>query len=394
MNKKRLAILGSTGSIGQQTLDSLPDLPAYKVCALAARSSGDALVAQAKQHHPAFVAATAPSDADALKAALPEGTTLLVGEEAMCDLIRETHPDVVVCAVVGAAGVKSTITALQEGCCVALANKEALVCAGEIVTALAAEKSLPLLPVDSEHSGLLQCMLAGRRDEIRHVTITASGGSLRDLSDADAENASVDDVLNHPTWEMGPKITVDSATMINKALEVIEAHWLFGLEADDIDVVIHPQSIVHAMVEFHDGSVIAQLARPDMKLPIAYALAYPDRPARDVAPLDLPSLATLDFQAVTGRSLRPIALAKRVIREGGAAGAVLNAANEVAVEAFLSQREGDKTTAIRFGQIVPLVEDALDAWLSLPESHQPVTLDHLLNADAWARQFVAHAIRP
>jgi len=250
-----------------------------------------------------------------------------------------------------------------------------------VVMPAARDAGVTVLPVDSEHSGIFQCMLAGKSSEIRKVIITSSGGSLRDWDDESAAKASVEEALKHPTWQMGRKITIDSATLINKTLEVIEAHWLFDLPADKLEVVIHPQSIIHALVEFCDGSTIAQLARPDMKLPIAYALNYPDRPARDVAPLNLGMLKNLEFRPVEGRFRKAIELAWRVIEDGACTGAVLNAANETAVEAFLAGK-------IKFGQIVPSIEAALDCWEHEGDTRNAKpSLDDILAADAWARKY-------
>jgi 1-deoxy-D-xylulose-5-phosphate reductoisomerase len=236
--------------------------------------------------------------------------------------------------------------------------------------------------VDSEHSAIFQCLTAGRRDEVRRVVITASGGALREWDGEAAAEATVEQALDHPTWSMGRKITIDSATLINKAMEVVEAHWLFGLPAERIEVVLHPESIVHSYVEFRDGSVIAQMGRPDMTTPIAYALNWPDRRERNAAALDLPSLGSLSFARPDGRFARAIELGFEVIRRGGASGAVLNAANEAAVAAFCGG-------AIRFGDIVPLVEQTLRA----AEPIERVTLDALLEADAWARREVAGRLK-
>jgi 1-deoxy-D-xylulose-5-phosphate reductoisomerase len=240
---------------------------------------------------------------------------------------------------------------------------------------------VPVLPVDSEHSAIFQCLAAGRREEVRRVVLTASGGALRDWAEPAAEDASVRQALNHPTWKMGDKITIDSATLLNKALEVVEAHWLFGLSADQIEVVLHPQSIVHSCVEFRDGSVIAQLSRPDMALPIAYALSYPGRTARNVPPLDLARAGPLSFRPLGGRFARAVELGFEAIRRGGTAGAVLNGANEAAAEAFLQGQ-------IKFGRIVPLVEDILR---SSPRA-EAASLADLLAADAWARHQVAQKV--
>ncbi|MBS3820307.1 MAG: 1-deoxy-D-xylulose-5-phosphate reductoisomerase [Planctomycetes bacterium] len=385
----RIAILGSTGSIGRQALAVIEARDDLTVCALGARDSWQLLGEQAVAHRPQAVAIAEPHRDD-LAEALPPGTKIVCGEDAMSELIAATEPDVVLTAVVGAVGLSATLTAIEHGCTLALANKETLVCAGSIVIPAARAAGVVVLPVDSEHSGLLQCMASGRREEIRRAIITSSGGALRDLDDQAAAEATVEQALAHPNWAMGPKITIDSATLMNKALEVIEAHWLFDLPAEQIDVVIHPQSIVHAMVEFQDGSTMAQLARPDMRGPIAYALQYPHRPAVEGDPLDLAGIGELTFRPAEGRFARPVELAARAIRDGGAAGAVLNAANEAAVEAFLGGR-------IRFGRIVELVEAALHRWDATTARKKPtgsenppaddrVTLEALLDADAWARE--------
>lgn len=299
----------------------------------------------------------------------------------MCELVEKASPDVLLSGVVGSAGLAPTLKAIECGSTLAIANKETLVMAGAIVMPAAAKAGLDILPVDSEHSAIFQCLQAGRREEVSRVVITASGGALRDWPGERVASASVDDALNHPTWQMGRKITIDSATLINKALEIVEAHWLFDLSADQIKVVVHPQSIVHSYVEFCDGSVIAQMGQPDMMLPIAYALGYPDRIERKAGPLDLPAIGMLTFSQCEGRFARAVELGYQAIRRGGLAGAVLNSANEAAVQAFLEGR-------ISFGQIVPMVEEILNR---TPQADE-VTLDALLKADRWAREQVAALI--
>ena len=380
---KRVAILGSTGSIGQQALELLDEPPALQPCGLGAGNNWERLCEQVRRYHPQAVAIASVESARKIAPHLPDDVELLSGPDAMCELVRRTRPDIVLSAVVGAAGLSPTLAAIETGATLALANKETLVCAGEIVMPAARDAGVPVLPVDSEHSGIFQCMRSGLRKDVRRVIITSSGGSLRDLDDSAAAEATVEQALAHPTWQMGPKITIDSATLMNKALEVIEAHWLFDLAAEQIEVVIHPQSIVHAMVEFCDGSVIAQLANPDMKGPIAYALHYPDRPQRELASLDFNSVSNLEFRPVTGRFTRALELAYEVIRRGGASGAVMNAANEAAVDAFLTGR-------IPFGRIVPLVEQVLGKWTDSADT--TITLNALMEADNWARQQIASAL--
>ncbi len=391
---KRVAILGSTGSIGRQAVELLDGPPALRCCGLGAGNNWELLCEQVRQCHPEAVAIANVESARKLAPQLPDGVELLSGSDAMCELVRRTRPDIVLIAVVGAGGLGPTLAAIETGATLALANKEALVCAGQIVMPAARAAAVDVLPVDSEHSGIFQCMQTGRRKDVRRVILTSSGGSLRDMDDRAAAEATMEQVLNHPVWRMGPKITVDSATLMNKALEVIEAHWLFDLSPDQIEVVIHPQSIVHAMVEFCDGSIIAQLANPDMKGPIAYALHYPNRPQRETAWLDFSTISKLEFRPVIGRFARALELAYEVIRRGGASGAVLNAANEAAVEAFLAGK-------IPFGLIVPIVEQVLEDWGDSQDfsrdasdsADKTVTLNTLLGADAWARQQVA-AVAP
>jgi len=381
VNPKRVAILGSTGSIGRQTLEVIAGDDSLHACALAAGSNWQLLAQQARRFRPEVVAINDLDAAGPLRADLPGGVVLLSGPEAMSELVRLAKPDLLLSGVVGAAGLAPTLAAIECRANLAIANKETLVMAGAILMPAARAAGLHVLPVDSEHSAIFQCLLAGKRNEVRRVVITASGGALRDLDGPASEEATVEEALNHPTWRMGRKITIDSATMINKALEIVEAHWLFDLPAEQIEVVLHPESIVHSYVEFCDGSVIAQMARPDMAMPIAYAMSYPDRPRRPVAPLDLPGLGKLSFAALEGRFARAVALGYQAIRQGGLSGAVLNGANEAAVEAFLGG-------GIRFGQIVPLVEEVLHR----TPTARPMTCQALLDADAWARRQVAEAL--
>ncbi len=378
---KRLAILGSTGSIGRQALDVVADAGDLEVCALAAGGNWQLLGEQARRFGVPLLALADGDAAEALRGALPPGTELLSGAGAMTELVRRARPDVLLTGVVGSAGLEPTLAGIECGADLAIANKETLVVAGSVVINAARDAGVNVLPVDSEHSALAQCLRAGRREEVCRVVITSSGGALRDRSDEEAAEATADDALNHPTWAMGPKITVDSATLMNKALEVIEAHWLFDLPAERIEVVIHPESIVHAMVEFCDGSCIAQLARPDMTGPIAYALGHPCRPQREIAPLALASLGSLTFRPLHGRFARAVDLGYEVIRRGGNAGALVNGANEAAVEAFLAGR-------ISFGQIVPMVETILNRGAAADEG----SLSELIAADARAREQLRTAI--
>lgn len=381
MRPRRVTILGSTGSIGRQTLAVIADQRELSACGLSAGRNWRLLAEQATGFRPELVALADPDGAGELRKALGPDIGVLGGPEAMAELVRRTRPDILLSGVVGAAGLHATLAGIECGSALAIANKETLVLAGAIIVPAAREAGVPILPVDSEHSAIFQCLQAGRRQEVRKVVLTASGGALRDWDDHAAAEATVDQALKHPTWSMGPKITIDSATMMNKALEVVEAHWLFDLPTECIEVVMHPQSVVHSYVEYCDGSVIAQLGRPDMTTPIAYALCHPDRPVRDVETLDLPAMGELTFRRLTGRLARAVELGYEAIRRGGLAGAVLNSANEAAVAAFLDRR-------IPLGQVVELVESAMN---HCPPASE-VTLESLLAADSWAREFVAERI--
>jgi len=377
VKRKRIAILGSTGSIGRQALEVIAGRAELSVCALAAGCNWQLLAEQARVFAPQVVAIADEAVAEELKGELPADMRLLAGPSAMTQLVRSARPDILLSAVVGSAGLEPTLAGIECGSTLAIANKETMVMAGEIVMPAARQAGVAVLPIDSEHSAILQCLAAGRRREVRRVVITASGGALRDWDAERVAEATVADALNHPTWSMGRKITIDSATLMNKALEVVEAHWLFDLAPDQIEVVLHPESVVHSYVEFVDGSAIAQMAMPDMSMPIAYALSYPQRMERDVPSLDLPSLGKLTFSRLEGRFARAVNLGFEAIRRGGAAGAVLNSANEAAVEAFLDG-------AISFDRIIPLVEETLNKAEPITE----VTLESLLAADRWARRQV------
>ena len=378
---RRVAILGSTGSIGRQTLEFISSQAGLRACALAAGSNWKLLAEQARRCGAEVVAISDPSAELPLRAELGPDVAVLAGPEALTALVRQSRCDLLLSGIVGSAGLEPTLAAIQCGADLAIANKETLVMAGAIVMPQAAQAGVRVLPVDSEHSAIFQCLAAGKRSEVRRVVITASGGALRDRDATEVANATVDQALDHPTWRMGRKITIDSATLINKALEVVEAHWLFGLAAEQIEVVLHPESILHSCVEFQDGSVIAQLGCPDMTLPIADALCWPDRPRRQAPSLDLPAVGKLTFRPLNERCRRAVNLGYQAVRRGGLAGAVLNGANEAAVQGFLDGR-------LRFGQIVPLVETILN---QTPGSAE-VSLAALLSADQWARRQVASAL--
>jgi 1-deoxy-D-xylulose-5-phosphate reductoisomerase len=354
---KTVTVLGATGSIGRRTLELVAAFPdQFRVGGLAARGSDVALVAElVRAHRPAAVALLDRAAVDRLARELtsprPE---LLGGPEGLATLAADVSADVVVSALVGAAGLVPTLAAIRAGRTIALANKETLVMAGALMTRAAREHGVRLLPVDSEHSALFQCLAGAAPREVLRLVLTASGGPFRGWSRAALEGATVEQALRHPTWRMGAKITIDSATLMNKGLEVLEAHWLFGVPFERIDVVVHPQSIVHSMVEFVDRSVLAQLGMPDMGIPILYALTYPERLPCPAPSLDLVTLGTLTFEAPDESAFPCLGLARQAGRAGGAAPLILNAANEVAVAGFLAGRCG-------FMEVPRLIGDALDA---------------------------------
>ncbi len=376
--RKRIIILGSTGSIGCDALEVAAALgDQVEIVGLAARNNWRRLAEQACRFHVRDVAIWDTEAGEPLREACPPETRVRCGPEGAVSLVRETDCDLVLAAIVGAAGLPATLAAVERGIDVALANKESLVVAGSLLVPLARKRGCRLIPVDSEHSAVFQAMQAGRPAEVRKVYLTASGGPFRDWPADRIAGATLAEALNHPTWEMGPKITVDSATMMNKALEVIEAVWLFDLPPERVEVLVHPESIVHAMVEFCDGSTIAQLGVPDMKTPIQYAITCPRRTPGLAEPLRWTEVKSLNFQAPDFERFPALRLGYEAARRGGSAGAVLNAANEAAVELFRRER-------IRFGQIAALAERVLQrhAWIASP------TLDQLLECDAWARQEV------
>ena len=375
--------MGSTGSIGTSALEVVRSLGGqFRIVGLAANRRWRELADQCAACHPAAVAIADPANADELRPLLNGSTELLTGSAGLVELARRENSDFVVAAIVGAAGLASTIAAVQAGKNVGLANKEALVVAGSILVPLARRTGARLLPIDSEHSAIFQAMSAGRRSEVRKVYLTASGGPFRTWTAEQMAQATLADALRHPTWNMGPKITIDSATMMNKALEIIEACWLFDLKPDSVEVLIHPESIIHSMVEFCDGSVVAQLGVPDMKTPIQYALTHPDRAAGCARRLDFSTIRRLNFEPPDLERFPALRLGYEVARAGGTAGAVFNAANEQAIEAF---RAGQ----IPFGRIVQLTEHVLARHHVEP---QP-TLEQLLAADAWARLEVRACLR-
>ena len=377
--RRRIVVLGSTGSIGVSTLDVIANLPdRLEVVGLSAHSKVEAFHEQVMRHRPRWATLTDPDAATAFaKLPLPPETKFLQGDDAIARIVSEPDVDVVVTAIVGSAGLSGTWHALDAGKTVAVANKETLVMAGPLVMELAAKRGALLLPVDSEHSAIFQALRSGQRDEVARVVLTASGGPFRGKTRADLANVTVEQALNHPTWRMGPKITVDSATLMNKALEIIEARWLFDLEPSKIEVIIHPESIIHSFVEFTDGSVLAQLSPPDMRLPIQYALTYPDRVAGPAKKVDWKRLANFTFEQPDRETFPALDLGFEVARRGGTCGAVVNAANEAAVGEFLAGK-------LPFLDIPRVCRAVLDHH---HYSAQP-TLPELHGLDRWARQEV------
>jgi 1-deoxy-D-xylulose-5-phosphate reductoisomerase len=374
---KRLGILGSTGSIGVSTLEIVAAHPdRYQVVSLTAGNNLQRLKEQIRRFRPQLVSVLCPEAARQLQQELgDDGPRVYSGVEGLIACASHRQIDMVVTAVVGAAGLVPTMAAIEAGKDIALANKETLVTAGPLVMDAVARKGVNLYPVDSEHSAIFQSLEGHRKGDVRRLILTASGGPFRDLPAAELAQVTLKDALAHPNWSMGRKITIDSATMMNKGLEVIEARWLFDLPPQQIAVHIHPQSIVHSMVEYVDGAVMAQLGIPDMKTPIAYALSYPDRLPLELPPLDLCALKTLTFAEPDLDKFPCLALAYRALTAGGTAPAVLNAANEVAVDAFLQEQ-------IEFLDIATIIRTVLD-------SHVPTALEHIddaLRADLWGRQ--------
>lgn len=375
---KNIAVLGATGSIGRNTLEVITQLgKEYQVHSLAARSQLELLAEQVRYFQPHLVAVADPASEPEIRDLLGANSVeLLSGEEALVELAEDPQVDVVVNALVGSIGLKATLAALEAGKVVALANKESIVMAGHLVMRAVATGEGLLVPIDSEHSAILQCLRGENPGQVKRLILTASGGPF--LRKAFDEFAAVtpEDALKHPNWKMGPKITVDCSTLMNKGLEVIEAHYLFSLPPDRIQVVIHPQSVVHSLVEFVDGSLKAQLSAPDMRIPIQYALTYPERQTADFVTTDLIEIGSLDFEAPDPERFPCLNLAYKSLEMGDGYPTVLNAANEIAVEAFLSKK-------LVFNQISALIEEALSAFHPPPS----LDLDNVLMVDRWARDW-------
>jgi 1-deoxy-D-xylulose-5-phosphate reductoisomerase len=371
-----ISILGSTGSIGTQTLEIVAHDPErYKVVGLAAGANVDLVIKQAKQFKPAIVSLASKTDADFARPHLPSGTRVVYGDEGLVEVAAGTDADTVVTAIVGSRGLPATLAAIDAGKTIGLANKETLVTAGHIVMERAKQRNVQILPIDSEHSAIFQCLNGENRQSIKQITLTASGGSFRDRSREQLEGVTVAEALNHPNWAMGAKITIDSATMVNKGLEVIEARWLFDVTYDQIDVIIHPESIIHSYVEFSDNSIIAQLGLPDMRIPIQYALSYPERNPTPTNRLNLAEIGKLHFSEMDFNRYPCLRLAFECGRQGQSAPAVFNAANEVAVARFLK------------GEITFLdIERILETVVSRHQASEINDLQMIAEVDAWARR--------
>jgi 1-deoxy-D-xylulose-5-phosphate reductoisomerase len=375
---KKVLILGSTGSIGVNTLNVIRNFPdRFKITALTVNSNTELLIEQVNEFNPELVVITDDSVSNELKKHIPANCTILSGADGLVKAASDTDYDILVGAMVGFAGLSPTIEAIKRGKRIALANKETLVVAGEIVIKYCNEFGAEIIPVDSEHSAIHQCLVGENKDDVEKLILTASGGPFLNKDKSFFDKATVDEALNHPNWKMGNKVTIDSATMINKGLEVIEAHWLFGLPTEKIDVVIHPQSIVHSMVQFKDGSIKAQMGLPDMKLPIQYALSFPDRLENDFPRTDLLALETLNFYKPDFNKFESLKLAFEALETGGTAPCILNAANEVAVEKFLNKE-------IKFSHITMLIQKALEKI----GNHQSPDLNTIFECDRATREFV------
>lgn len=340
MKKINIAVLGSTGSIGRSTLEVIDWLShRFNVIGLAAGRNMELLIDQIKKFKPEIVSLEKESAADFLKAQdFSDSVQIRFGQEGNEEIARCEDVDIIVAAITGISGLRSTIAAVKSGKKVALANKESMVVAGPLIQKLAKNSGAQILPVDSEHSGVFQCLAKEDKKNVKRVILTASGGPFFQCTKEEMDNSTIEDALNHPRWEMGEKVTIDSATMMNKGLELIEARWLFDLQPEQLDVLIHPQSIVHSLVEMRDGSVIAQLSPTDMKIPIQYALTYPEREEAPIPPLDLSQIKALEFYEVDTEKFPMILLARDALNEGGSAPVALNAANEIVVQAFLEKK--------------------------------------------------------
>ncbi|MEJ5261434.1 MAG: 1-deoxy-D-xylulose-5-phosphate reductoisomerase [Ignavibacterium sp.] len=382
MKMKKVLILGSTGSIGVNALNVIRKFPdRFSVAGLTVNSNISTLSEQIEEFNPEFVVVNDQSKAKELAKTLNRKIEIISSENGLVEAAKKYDYDILIGAIVGFAGLAPTLEAIKRGKRIALANKETLVVAGEIVTRLVAENSAEIIPVDSEHSAIYQCLVGENLNEVEKLILTASGGPFLNKEKSFFDNATVNEALNHPNWKMGSKITIDSATMMNKGLEVIEAHWLFGLPVDKISVVIHPQSIIHSMVQFVDGSIKAQLGLPDMKLPIQYALTFPERLSNDFERTNLPLINNLTFFEPDFNKFECLKLAYQALNIGGTSPCILNAANEVAVEKFLNGN-------IRFSEIPKLINKALDKI----ENHSNPDIEIIYECDRKTREFLLDVV--
>src|SRR5215475_6329034 len=376
MNRKRVVVLGATGSIGESALKVARDIPErMEIIGLAAKSNAQKLATAANEVRPEALCLVDETQIDVLRRALDYKPRIFSGEPGLLEIACLANADMVLVAIVGTGGLRPALGAIKAGKDLAVASKEILVMAGEIVMREARDKGVHVLPVDSEHNAIFQCLESKQPGDVRRIILTASGGPFRKTPRVDFDSITLEQALKHPTWNMGPKITVDSATLFNKGLEMIEAHWLFGVEMKRVEVVIHPQSIVHSMVEFTDGSTLAQLSYSNMCFPIQYAVTWPDRVPNTLPPLDFSKLSKLEFFTPRYDDFPALNLARRAGETGGTLPAVMNAANEIAVAAFLDRK-------IRFPEIWRIVEETMNR-------HEAVAhpdLDAILQADQWARR--------
>ena len=374
--RKRVVILGATGSIGESALKVARDIPErMEIVGLAANSNAEKLAAAANETRAQSVCLVDETKIDALQRALAYKPRIFGGQEGLLETARLTNADMVLVAIVGTGGLRPALAAIEAGKDLAVASKEILVMAGEIVTREARENGINVLPVDSEHNAIFQCLEGKSSLDVRRIILTASGGPFREMPRKDFDSITPEQALKHPTWNMGPKITIDSATLFNKGLEMIEAHWLFGVEMKRVEVVIHPQSIVHSMVEFADGSTLAQLSYSNMCFPIQYAVTWPDRVPNTLPPLDFSKLSRLEFFTPRYDDFPALNLARRAGETGGTLPAVMNAANEVAVAGFLDRQ-------VRFPDIWQIVEEVMNRHTAVAHPD----LDAILEADQWARR--------
>ena len=374
---KNIAILGSTGSIGTQTLDVISNFPEeFRITYLTGNNNIPLLLDQVRRYRPKGVVVLQEKSAHEVRNAVGPGIEVLVGEDGLSEVAGRSDVDIVVSALVGFAGLKPTIRAIEAQKRIALANKETLVVAGAVMMPLIKRYNVELIPVDSEHSAIFQCLVGELSREVGRIILTASGGPFRLKRKEELDSVTIDQALNHPNWKMGSKVTIDSATLMNKGLEVIEAHWLFGIAPDRIDVVVHPQSIIHSMVEFVDGSVKAQLGVPDMKIPIQYALTFPSRSPSASQLIDFPAMNELTFFKPDTERFPCLRLAYDALRSGGTIPAVMNAANEIAVKKFLCNE-------IRFSDIPRIISEAMEKHTSTANP----SLEDIVEADGWTRRY-------